>query len=67
MVITTLISNSLSDNTTKVGEGSDGDEYNIFRLDHIKPPLNIINWYGEQESRTANEEILQSWAKLRKI
>ena len=52
--IATLVADSLKQNTTKVGEGSDGDEYNIVRLDHINPPVNIINWYGEQESRTPN-------------
>jgi hypothetical protein len=55
--IATLVANSLKENTTKVGEGSEGDEYNIVRLDHIKPPLNIINWYGEQESRNSNDDI----------
>ena len=61
-----MVLNSLKQNTTKVGEGANGDEYNIVRLDHTKPPLNVINWYGEQESRTPNEDILQSWCRLRK-
>ena len=64
--IATLVSNKLKANTTKVGEGIDGDEYNIVRLDHVQPPVNIINYYGSQESRTANEDILQSWYRLQK-
>jgi hypothetical protein len=64
--VATLVSNKLKQNTTKVGEGKSGDEYNIVRLDHVQPPLNIINYYGAQESRSANEDILKSWCRLRK-
>ena len=64
--ITTLVSNSLKQFTAKVGEGIEEDKYNIVRLDHIYPLLNIINWYGEQESKTPKEDILQSWSRLRK-
>ena len=64
--IATLVADTLKQNTTKVGEGSNGDEYIIVRLDHIIPPGNIINWYGEFESRTPNDDILHSWWRLRK-
>ena len=64
--IATLVANSHKQNTTKVGEGFNNDEYIIVRLDHVNPPLNIINWYGEQESRNSNEDILLSWCRLRK-
>ena len=64
--IATLVSNNLKQNTTKVGEGIDKDEYNIVRLDHVNPPLNIVNFYGEQESRTPNDDILNSWYRLTK-
>ena len=39
--VASMVSNDLKQYTTKVGEGKDGDEYNIVRLDHIKPPINI--------------------------
>ena len=64
--IATLVANKLKQNTTKVCEGTNGDEYNIIRLDHVKPALNIINYYGAQESRTAKEDIMQSWYRLMK-
>jgi hypothetical protein len=62
--VATLVSNDLKQNTTKVGEGTLDDEYNIVRLDHVKPPVNVINYYGEQESRTPNDDILKSWYRL---
>ena len=49
--IATLIANHLRQNTVKAGEGSDGDEYLITRLNHVRPTLNIVNIYGENESR----------------
>ena len=49
----------------KVKEGRYDDEYIITRLDHVIPAINIVNIYGQQESRTTNEEILKSWMRLR--
>ena len=65
--IATLVYNRLKPNTTKIGEGIISDEYNLIRLDHVKPALNIINYYGAQQSRTANDDILQSWYRLLRI
>ena len=62
----TVIPNYLKPHTTKVAEGKEGDEYLITRLDHVVPALNIVNIYGEQESRTGKDQILSSWLKLTK-
>jgi hypothetical protein len=64
-VVATLVIDHLKQNPTKVGEGKEKDEYIIIRFDHVKPPINIINWYGQQESRTDKEDILQSWSRLK--
>ena len=63
--VATVVANYLKPNTVKVGEGREGGEYIITRLDHVVPPVNIVNIYGQQESRTSKEEILESWIRLR--
>ena len=52
--------------TVKVTEGKDGDEYIISRMEHVVPALNVVNIYGQQESRTGKDEITASWLRLRK-
>ena len=47
----TSVRNEIKQSAVKVNDNSDGDEYLIVRLDHVEPPLNIINIYGEQEGR----------------
>ena len=51
----------------KVSEGKEeDDEYIVSRLDNTIPPINIINIYGTQESRSNNDEIERSWLRLMK-
>ena len=61
--VATVIKNNLN-NTIKVDEGRDGDEYIITRYDHVKPAMNIVNIYGEQEGRSTKENIEKSWLRL---
>ena len=63
--VATVLSNYLQLNAVKVAEGRLDDEYIITRFDHVVPAVNIINIYGQQESRTPREEILESWLRLR--
>ena len=52
-----------------MNDNSDGDEYLIIRLDHVEPPLNIINIYGQQEGRDGQigkDRVVESWGKLKK-
>ena len=63
--VATVVANYLKPNTVKVAEGREGDEYIITRIDHVSPPVNIVNIYGQQESRTSKDEILASWIRLR--
>ena len=64
--VATAVTNSLRQNTVKVGEGKEDDEYLITRLDHVYPPINVVNVYGGQESRMTKKEILENWLRLRK-
>ena len=65
--VSTVVANYLKPYTVKVGEGKEeDDEYVIIRLDHVIPALNIINIYGSQESRTPNDDVLESWTRLEK-
>ena len=45
--VATVITDNLKNNTIKVDEGRDGDEYIITRYDHVKPAMNIVNIYGK--------------------
>ena len=58
--VATVIKDNLKNNTIKVDEGRDGDEYIITRYDHVKPAMNIVNIYGEQEGRSTKENIEKS-------
>ena len=55
----------LRQNPVKVGEGKEGDEYIVVRLDHVQPALNIVNIYGENEKRAGELRILESWLRLK--
>ena len=64
--VATAVANSLKNNTVKVGEGQNEDEYLITRVDHIYPPINVINVYEGQESRMTTKEVFDSWMRLKK-
>ena len=64
--VATAVASSLKQNTVKVGEGENEDEYLVTRVDHIYPPINIINVYMGQESRMTTKEILENWMRLKK-
>ena len=46
----------------KYGEGD--DEFIITRSDQFCVPINVINLYGEQESRTSNDEVENRWNRI---
>ena len=63
--VATAVQNYLKTHTVKVMEGEEDDEFMITRLDHINPPLNIVNIYGGIETRMENQEILESWGRIK--
>ena len=65
--VATLIAEYLRPDTVKVSEGKDGDEYVITRLEHVIPAVNVINVYGNIESRAGGKDnILERWMRLMK-
>ena len=62
--VATVIAEHLKSNTVKVGEGKEGDEYLITRFDMTDPAINVINIYGQQETKTDKDEIEKSWLRL---
>ena len=48
----------------KIKEGVNADEYLITRHSNFKTPLNLINVYGEQESRVSTTEVQDRWGTI---
>ena len=63
--VATFVANELKQHTVRVKEGLENDEYLITRLDHVSPPVNIMNVYGGQETRMTNQEILDNWINMK--
>ena len=61
--IATIVDDRHSATALKVTEG-ESDEYIITRHGEYEPAINIINFYGKQESRQSKDQIDQSWEKI---
>ena len=48
----------------KTDEGLEKDEFIITRHSQFLPPINVINCYGETESRSTKKEIDERWQRL---
>ena len=46
------------------GEGENDDEFLITRHSQFQTPINVINVYGEIESRSSNKEIEERWQRI---
>ena len=64
--ISTAVSDDLKPFAVKVKEGEEEDEFLITRLEQVTPPINIVNIYGEIESRCKKEEILERFERIKK-
>ena len=64
--ICSAVVGSLKEQTVRVGEGGDEDEWQAVRLNHISPAITIFNVYGEQEGRASKEEVRAKWGRLLK-
>ena len=62
--VPTTIKNDEKQYVIKTDEGSDKDEFIITRHSQFKTPINIINCYGEIESRSSNKEVEERWHRL---
>ena len=61
--IATAVIDNHSHNTLKVSEGKN-EEFLITRHGNFEPPLNVINYYGKQESRQTVSEIDNGWEEV---
>ena len=62
--VCTAIVNEDAEQVLKVSEGTNGNEYLITRHSQFVKPLNIINVYGDIESRTPVETIDRKWDEI---
>ena len=63
--VSTAVKNDLKPSAVKVMEGKEDNELLITMLEHTTPPINIVNVYGEIESRAKNEEIKEDVSDLK--
>ena len=59
--VATVIRNDEQMFAIKVDEGLDKDEFILTRHCQFSPPINILNIYGEIESRSNKKEIEERW------
>ena len=64
--VATAVANDLKQHWVKVTEGENDDEFLVTRLDHVYPPINIVNVYGGQETRMTRKEVHDAWLRLKK-
>ena len=62
--VATLVDKAQFPFTSKVKEGDANDEFVITKHSQFKTPINVVNWYGEIESRATNKEIEDRWYRL---
>ena len=61
--IATCVNNKNATTALKVSEGRD-DEYIITRHGEFNPAINVINYYGKQESRQSKSSIDEDWENI---
>ena len=62
--VATSVRQDDSNNTLKVKDGPDNDEYVITRHSQFSIPINVVNVYGETETRAKNSEIEDRWYRI---
>ena len=62
--ISTSVRDDEKQYAVKTVEGLDQDEFMITRHSNFLTPINVINIYGEQESRTKDDEIEKRWMRI---
>ena len=64
--ISTSVAAHLKQYATLVSQNNQHDEYMITRLEHVKPALNIVHIYGQNEGRSGPEKVLKGWTEILK-
>ena len=62
--VATCVAVREASNVLKVAEGVNDDEYIITRHGQFRTPINIVNIYGETESRSTKNDIKERWDRI---
>ena len=62
--VATCVAEVDSDQVLKVTEGKEGNEFIITRHNQFVKPINVINVYGDVESRTSVDVIDDKWSEI---
>ena len=62
--VATAVKEEDSKDVIKIAEGADDDEFIITRHSQFLVPINIMNIYGETESRCTENEIKERWNRI---
>ena len=62
--VATLFKSNDKNHVVKITEGTEGNEFLITRHCNFKFPINVINIYGEQESRSTVDKVTENWNKI---
>ena len=65
--VATAVIEEEKSSTIKIMEGEHKDEFIVSRHGQFQRPINVINYYGEQESRTEKIEVEEKWSRLTKV
>ena len=62
--ISTSVAEYLKPFVTMVSKDNEYDEFMVTRFEHVKPALNIIHIYGQNEGRAGPAKILEGWTRI---
>ena len=62
--VATCVAEADEGETLKISEGDNENEYIVTRHTQFKTPLNVINLYGDVESRVAVDKIDERWDEI---
>ena len=62
--IVTIVANQLKSLAIKVESNNKLDEFMVTRMDHVKPALNIVHIYGQNEGRAGQQKVLDGWTEI---
>ena len=65
--VATCIKNDEKSFALKTHEGDDKDEFIVTRHNQFLKPINIINIYGEIESRSKRKDVEERWGRILEI
>ena len=65
--VTTAVLNDDAPNVIRVEVGEADNEFIVTRDDQFETPINVINFYGQQECRLSRDEVDKHWDEIETI